>query len=198
MSDLSKLRTVPVDQWDPSLADVVNDMHGTPLNLHLLLANNPKLLDAWWPLRMYAVSGGALGKRNAELVILRTAVHMRQWYEWASHVVRAIDCGLSMPEIDRVIDGPKALGWSEQDAALLEAVDEQNQQNLLSAESLQRLSKFFAEDQVLDVIAIVSIYVMLGRMLNTWDVVLDKATEDALPGSETAQGFFKRLDSKPR
>ncbi|MDH3747438.1 MAG: carboxymuconolactone decarboxylase family protein [Gammaproteobacteria bacterium] len=193
MPDLSMLNIVPTDQWDKSLAGISNDMHGQPLNVHQLLANNPNLLKAWWPLRMYAVSGGTLGKRNAELVILRTAVHVQQWYEWASHVERGLDCGLSLEEIERVIDGPDAPGWSDQDAELLAAVDEQRHRDTLSPESLQRLAKYFSHDQVLDLIAIHSIYVMLGSMLNTWDVPLDARVSRALPGSETREHFFERL-----
>lgn len=194
MPDLSTLNIVPTDQWDTSLAGVSSDMRGEPLNVHKLLANNPNLLSAWWPLRLHVVSGGTLGKRNAELIILRTAVHMRQWYEWASHVERGLDCGLSLEEIDRVIDGPDATGWSEQDAALLAAVDEQRHRNTLSSELLQRLSVFFSHDQMLDLIAIHSLYVMLGSMLNTWDVPLDARVSRKHPSSETRQHFLERVN----
>ncbi len=48
------------------------------------------------------------GKRNAELVVLRTAVHASNWYEWASHVVRGLDSELSLTEIERVLSWPCA------------------------------------------------------------------------------------------
>ena len=56
------------------------------------------------------------GKRNAELVVLRTAVHASNWYEWASHVVRGLDSELSLAEIERVLSGPAHPDWAEPDA----------------------------------------------------------------------------------
>lgn len=196
MPDLTILHAVPTDNWEDSLANVVSDMGGRTLNVHQLLANNAQLLEAWWPLRMYAVSGGALGKRNAELVILRTAVHMRQWYEWASHVERGLKQGLSAEDIERVTVGPDASGWSEQDAMLLTAVDELHQENALSPSLLRRLGKHFAHDQILDAIAIRSMYVMLGGVLNSWKIALDRHVTDSIPESETEQGFINKLDGK--
>jgi hypothetical protein len=116
MTDASNLQAIPTGTWDSSLGHIVEDMHGKPLNVHGLLANHPALLNAWWPLRKYLVAGGALGKRNAELVILRSARHACNWYEWASHVVRGLDSDLSLTEIERVMDGPTHPDWAEPDA----------------------------------------------------------------------------------
>ena len=88
------LTPLPADQWNESLSNVLSDMNDAPLNVHKLMAHNPGLLQAWWNFRNYSVRGGTLGSRLAELLILRVSVHISAWYEWASHVDRALQCGL--------------------------------------------------------------------------------------------------------
>lgn len=183
------LTEIPVEHWDKTLSPVIDDMRGQPLNVHKLLANHPDLLKAWWSLRMHVVAGGTLEQREAELVILRTAVHTAQWYEWASHVVRGQAAGLSLQEIERIADGPDAEGWSTQDAILLAAVDELDAARALSDRTQAALSQYFSAQQVLDVIAIYSTYVMLGVILNSWNVELDDEVAGALPVKATRHRF---------
>ena len=173
MTNKGTLATLEVDDWDGSLRTVINDMGGAPLNVHKLLANQPGLLRAWWAFRNYVVSGGALGLRNAEIVILRTAVHVGAAYEWHSHVVRARAAGLSMHEIDRVRQGAKA-GWDDADALLIRCVDELVESCQLGQASLDEFANAFGRTAALDLIAIHSSYLMLGMVLNTWPVELDE------------------------
>lgn len=135
----ARMRAIPITDWNASLRHVIADMKGIPLNVHKLLANNPALLDAWWSLRKYLVQGGSLGKRNAELVILRTAAHARNWYEWASHVERGLNSNLSWMEIERVLEGPSHPDWTESDALLLQSVDELAANGALGPELLDKL-----------------------------------------------------------
>ena len=193
MTDASKLQTVPTEAWDSSLAHIVEDMDGKPLNIHRLLANHPDLLNAWWSLRKYLVAGGSLGRRNAELVILRTAVGARNWYEWASHVVRGLNSELSLTEIERVVDGPAHPDWDEPDALLLRAVDALETCVALDSEIVAGLETHFGRKAALDLIALRSMYVMLGDMLNSWEVALDEDVAAALPQPMTRQWFEDAL-----
>ena len=180
MPDLTKLAALPPADWDPELADVISAMQNRPLNVHRLIANNPALLKAWWPLRQYIVSGGSLGKRNAEIVILRTAFHMRNTYEWSSHVERGLAAGLSTDDIDNIGDqGGAELAGA--DALLVAAVDELVAHHRLGPASLVSLAVHFAQEQVFDLIAIHNTYTMLGCLLNTWPVALDEHVRSALP-----------------
>ena len=178
----------PAD-WDPSLAHVLEDMRGAPINVHRLMAHNPALLAAWWNFRNHSVRGGALGQRRGELVILRVAVHLRSWYEWASHVDRALAVGLTMEEIERVKAGGEADGWAPAEAALLAAVDELVADRSLSAATLARLGAHFETAEIMDIIAIHGMYVILGCMIATWGLALDPATAARLPDGVTRDAF---------
>lgn len=189
MPDLTDLQTLPIKEWDERLIPVLRDMRDCPLNVHKLLANQPALLEAWWQFRNYAVAGGSLDKRCLELVILRTAVHTGAWYEWAAHVERGLKSGLTIEEIERILDNPGSPAWADSDALLLQAVDQFAADQMLRPETRDALSHFLDDRQLLDLIAIQSVYLMLGSLLNTWDVDLEAQVQQALPDSVTRERF---------
>ncbi len=173
------MKPLPVAQWDNRLQNVVDDMGGRPLSIHALMANHPRLLSAWWDLRMYLVNGGDLEQRQCELAILRIAAHLENWYEWGSHVVRGLDSGLSKDEIERVLSGVG--DWSEADAALLTAVDEIVADNRVSAATLGRLAPHFSDGQVMDLMHVHGMYRTIACLVETWGLELDAGVAKQLP-----------------
>ncbi len=168
-------------KWDGRLQPIIDDMGGQPLNAHALLANHPPLLNAWWEFRNYIVSGGSLGQRNAELVILRTAWHARNWYEWASHVVRGMAAGLSLEEVERVADGPAHSAWTDTEAQILRAVDNLHDLGAIQPRTFTPLVESLGNTGVLDLIAVRATYVMLSDVLATYGVALDEHFQAELP-----------------
>jgi len=189
MQDNKVLAPLPVADWDDSLTQVMEDMHGQPLNVHALMANHPELLKAWWDFRNYVVVGGDLGKRSGELVILRVALHMKSWYEWGSHVDRALACGLTLAEIERVKQSAAAPGWTVADKLLLTAVDELIARHAISPETLAELYQHYSPKQVMDLIAIQGMYVTLGGMINSFGLELDQQVLERLPESVSQAQF---------
>jgi alkylhydroperoxidase family enzyme len=183
------MRPVPPDQWDPSLQHIIDDMHGRPIQIHCLLANHPALLKAWWNYRMYSVKGGDLEQRECELVILRVAVHMQAWYEWAAHVARGLATGLTLEEICRVAEGPTALAWNDKDSMLLNAVDELVADHGLSTATRTSLAAFFSEKQVLDIISLQGLYVTIACIIGTWPVEIEEHIVQRLPEEVTEESF---------
>ena len=189
MKDSKKVAPLPVSGWDDSLSHVIKDMQGQPLNVHSLMANHPELLKAWWDFRNYSVVGGDLGKRRGELVILRVAMHMKSWYEWGSHVERALVCGLTLEEIERVKQEAHAPGWAPDDVLLLKAVDELITNHAIAPGTLAELYQHYSPRQVMDLIAIQGMYVTLGCMINTWGLELDEHVLEKLPESVSKEQF---------
>ena len=175
------MKPLALSDWDTSLDHVVDDMKGRPLNIHSMMANHPGLLNAWWNLRNYSVDGGDLEQRECELVILRVAVHMQTWYEWASHIVRALACGLSSDEIERVRKGPADPKWQESDAVLLRVVDELISERRVSATTRQTFERLFSANQLMDVMVIRGMYITIASMINTWGLELDQHIQALLP-----------------
>jgi alkylhydroperoxidase/carboxymuconolactone decarboxylase family protein YurZ len=162
-----------VSEWDVKLASIAGDMHGRPLNVHKLMANHPDLLLAWWSLRNHVVNGGSLQQRHRELVILRVAEHLKCWYEWASHVERGLNAGLSVDEMERIRQGEFVAGWSPDDSLILQATGECLRNGKVVAKTRVKMQGYFDAAQVMDLIAICGVYVILGTMINTWGLELD-------------------------
>lgn len=177
MTNPSDLEPLPPEDWHSVLSRVIDEMGGRPLNVHGLMAHNPALLDAWWPLRTHCVTGGALDNRHRELIVLKVAVHMRSWYEWAAHVERGLAAGLTHAEIERVRRATDDADWQQDDALILRAVDDCFAHRRIRRETLLALHKRFSAPQVLDMIALQGMYAMLGTMINTWQIELDETIE---------------------
>ena len=189
------MKPLPPDQWDPSLQHIIDDMHGRPIQIHCLLANHPALLKAWWGYRMYSVKGGDLEQRECELVILRVAVHMKAWYEWAAHVDRGLTTGLTLGEICRVAEGPTALAWNDKDAVLLGAVDELIADHGIDHATRTRLETFFSEKQVMDIVSLQGLYVTIACMIGTWPVEIEEHVVQRLPEEVTEESFRDLLSA---
>lgn len=183
------MEPVPPQEWDASLQHVIDDMNGRPLNIHSLMANHPRLLRAWWDLRNYSVNGGDLDQRHCELVILRVAVRLDSWYEWASHVERGLACGLTIDEIERVKTGPGADGWTSQEVFLLTAVDDLAESHAITEDTLRNLSDHFTPQQVMDIILLHGMYNTIACMIKTWGLELDTRVAERLPETVTESSF---------
>lgn len=173
MSESKNVTPLDVSQWDARLSGIADDMRGRPLNVHKLMANHPDLLLAWWSLREHVVSGGTLDQRHRELVVLRVAVHMKSWYEWASHVERGLKAGLTVEEIERIRQGEFVSGWARDDELVLRATGECLLKRRVTKKTLEDIHGHFDTTQLMDLIAIFGVYVILGTMINTWGLELD-------------------------
>lgn len=171
VADSRVLTPLPPGDWPSSLDDILADMKGRPLNVHGLIAHHPELLEAWWRFRNHTVKGGALADRERELVILAVARHLRNDYEWRSHVDRGLAAGLTAGEINQIRAGTG--DWAGRDALLLESVHGLLTEHAIPDACLGRMRPFFSPDQIMDVIFIHGAYVILGCLLNTFDVPLD-------------------------
>ena len=181
------------DSWDKSLSQILKQMNGQPLNVHKLLANHPKLLKAWWNFRNYSVEGGDLGRRRGELVILRVAANLRSWYEWSSHVDRSLQCGLEIFEIERVNKKIKKSDWCVEEYVLLLAVDELIESRTIKKRLFTKLKQYYSEQQIMDIISIHGMYIILGCMIDIWELDLEDYISKRLPSNINKEGFLNSV-----
>lgn len=167
----SKVHPLDVGHWSPDLEMVAADMKGAPINVHKLMAHSPGLLRAWWDFRNYAVTGGSLGVHLGELIILRVGVHLGAWYEWGSHVDRALRVGITPDVIFQILNDQTNLPAPE--ALMLRAVDELMIGHGITPTTRAALEVHFCTAQLMDLIAIQGMYVILGKFIQTWDLMLD-------------------------
>jgi 4-carboxymuconolactone decarboxylase len=163
----SSLSPIADADWPDEIADMRQGFAGT-LNVYRIMAHHPLLLRAWAPLRQHVVKNNALGPARTEIVILRAAHRMGSPYEWAHHVSRSRALGMSDARIAAIAGRPDG-----DDGLLVRAVDALFDLKRLPGEIEAELSGAVGRHGVLDLIAIVGFYSVLGYILMTYDTPLD-------------------------
>jgi 4-carboxymuconolactone decarboxylase len=155
------------DHWPAEIADLGTGFAGQ-LNVYRVMAHHPALLRAWAPLRQHIVKDSALGPARSEVVILRAAHRMGSAYEWAHHVSRARKLGFSDARIAALRASPEG-----EDATIAAAVDALFDQRRLPAVIEAELTELMGRHAVIDLIATVGFYSVLGHLLMTYNTPLD-------------------------
>ncbi|MCS0462791.1 MULTISPECIES: carboxymuconolactone decarboxylase family protein [Rhizobium] len=140
------------------------------LNVYRTMAHHPALLKAWAPLRQHIVKDSALGAIRSELVILRTAHRMGSDYEWAHHFSRARSLGISDARIQAMRGSPDG-----EDGLIARAVDALFDGFRLPASLERALSAAIGTQAVIDLMATVGFYSILGYILLTYKTPIDEA-----------------------
>ena len=165
--------------WPAEIADLRDGFAGQ-LNVYRTMAHHPALLRAWAPLRQHVVKDSALGPIRSEVVILRTGVRLGSSYEWQQHVSRARKLGMTDARIAAIrdqpvgVDGAVALGLEAEDLLILNAVDALLDDRCLAPGQEARLADALGRPAVIDLIATVGFYSVLGYLLMTYATPLDE------------------------
>jgi alkylhydroperoxidase family enzyme len=153
-------------------------------DVFLLLMRNRRLFQPWLRFAARLMPGGSLERKDSELVILRVGWNCRSRYEWGQHVIIAQRAGLSAADIARVARGPDAPGWTERQAALLQAADELHGDRVITAATWQRLAAHYDDAQLLEIGMLVGHYEMLAGVLNSVGLALEPAAEALLAAAD--------------
>jgi alkylhydroperoxidase family enzyme len=114
----------------------------------------------------FQLYGGALAARDRELIILRTGWLCKAPYEWGEHVRIGKRVGLTAEEIERVRTGSTALGWDENDRAILSAVEQLRENAMISDETWAVLARRLDERQLIELPILVGQYQGLAYLQN--------------------------------
>ncbi|WP_249978272.1 carboxymuconolactone decarboxylase family protein [Vreelandella olivaria] len=153
--------------WPDEIADLREGFAGA-LNVYRTMAHHPALLEAWAPLRQHVVKENALGPELTEVVILRAGLRMGAAYEWAHHVSRALALGFTPERINAIRGIPDGV-----DGLIVKAVDALFDVRMLAKEQEAALADAIGRKAVIDLIAMVGFYSVLGYLLKTYDTPID-------------------------
>jgi len=173
---LRDLATMPAE--DRAIVEK-NAMNGQVFNVFKVLAHHPQLVKRWTPFAGHVLSKQSLPFCDRELLILRIGWLNQAEYELAQHELIAKKGGLSDADIARLKQGPKAEGWSEHEAALLQLADDLYENSVVSDATWATLAKKYSTEQLMDAVFTVGQYNLISWALNSFGVPLD----DFLPGA---------------
>lgn len=156
-----------------------NAMNGQIFNIFKVLANHPNLVKRWTPFAGHILSKQTLPFRDREMLILRIGWLNQAEYEFAQHELIAKRGGLSDADIENIKKGP-GVGWSEKEAALLQAADDLFENSVVADATWATLSKSYSTEQLMDAVFTIGQYNLVSWALNTFGVPLD----DFLPAAK--------------
>jgi alkylhydroperoxidase family enzyme len=133
----------------------------------LVMAHNPELLKVHKPMGSYFITQGKLPPRDRELLILRNAWLCQAPYEWGEHVGIGKRVGITSEEIERVIAGPDAAGWTEHERALLTAVADLHGNAMIGDAAWDILAKTLSNAQMLEIPVLVGQYQATAYLQNS-------------------------------
>jgi alkylhydroperoxidase family enzyme len=165
---------LPEADWDDKIRELLDGASAGAVgraapNIFTTLVRHPRLFRRWAPFGGVLLTG-TLPARDRELVILRTGWLCQSVYEWGQHVRIGGSAGLSDEEIDRVIDGPAAPGWTSVEAALLTAADELHADACISDPTWATLAGHFSPEQLIELPMLVGQYHLVAFTLNSLGV----------------------------
>jgi 4-carboxymuconolactone decarboxylase len=172
---LSTPRIPPLgsEQWTPQQREMIAPQireNGSALNLYATMLQHSVLYGPRASFGTYLRSETTLPPRTRELLIMRTAFLIGAEYEWAHHVERAREAGLTDEEISRIASGPYAAGWSEESRAVLRVADELRREAFISNRTWGVLANRYDTKQLIEIVFTVGGYTMTGLAINSFGI----------------------------
>ncbi|MFI2346570.1 carboxymuconolactone decarboxylase family protein [Streptomyces sp. NPDC019443] len=186
---LPRLVALPEDGWDARTRDLLaaapRDPGGRIPNIFTTLVRHPDLYERFMPFGGQLLRRGRLSGRLRELLILRTSYNTGAPYEWGRHVPLAKAAGVTDTEIDRLVQGAEAGGWSDLERCLIRAADELNRDARLCDATWEVLAEHFGDAEMIEITMLVGQYHMVAFFLNSVGVALDPGFDSpGLAGKE--------------
>ena len=142
-----------------------------------LLGCHPELYEKVADVSVQLMARTSLPRRDLELVVLRTDWLCQSPYNWGEHVRIAKRFGVTTEEIERVIQGSSATGWSKHDRALVKAAEELHENAVISDATWNTLTAAFDEKQMFELIVLVGQFSLVTYFQNTLRLRLSPGSE---------------------
>jgi 4-carboxymuconolactone decarboxylase len=170
----------------PRIAPLPPSDDGRQLNIFRTLGHNRPLYKGFLALGGHLLGSGGLPAREREIVILRAGFRCGSEYEFGQHTRIGRDAGLADDEIER-LGGVGDGGWSDDDRALVDMVDELCGDDVVSEPTWKRLAARWSEEQLLELLVLAGYYRLVSGLLNSVGVALEPDTPGWPDGADASR-----------
>lgn len=147
---------------------------GPPPNIFTTLGKHRRLFLQWLVFAGGLMPGGALPRRETELLILHVARHMDSHYEWVHHLRLGKKAGVTDSDIAHIHAATLSDGnFSARERAMLHAATEFMDHPAVRDEAWEALQAHLNEKELIEFCLLVGHYQMLAKTLNSLGVPLD-------------------------
>lgn len=145
------------------------------MNLFRVLLNYPALARELNSTIMTIVTGEKLvSDRMRELIIMRLAWLAQSEYEWSQHWLVALFFGMGEAQLTAIRDWQAADCFSDEERAVLAAVDELLLQHRIRPATRQQLQAFYPTDKaMIELVTCIANWHMFAVILNGLEIPLD-------------------------
>lgn len=184
-NDNPRIKPVPPCDIPDDVSTIIDRLPGQGLKgenapnnvLGTLVRNHPIARDflQYW---VTSKNDKQLSYREHEIIILRMGYLYQSNYIWGHHVKAGKESGLSNEEINALGATDTAQQpWSPQELVLIDATDEAVLHQKISDNTWNTLVTYFKETQILELIHIISQYVLFALVNNTFKVELESSID---------------------
>ena len=139
----------------------------TPLNVVKTMAHHPGVVRQGGKFGGFLTSGGLLPGREREIVILRMGWRAQAIYEFGQHTLFAREVGMTDAEIRAVTEDVEGGPWSDDELTLIVMVDELFEDDCVSDNTWERLTKRWNPAELVELVLLAGFYRMVSGFLNT-------------------------------
>jgi 4-carboxymuconolactone decarboxylase len=132
-----------------------------------VLLRVPELMDLGFRWRQHVQARSALDQRLTELVILMTARHWTQQYEWNAHYPAALKAGLKPEIVAAVAEGRRPEQMAEDETILYDLCLELQRHHSVSDATYARALAKFGEAGIVEATSMAGYYTLLAMVMNT-------------------------------
>jgi 4-carboxymuconolactone decarboxylase len=146
-----------------------------------LLIRAPEICEHAAQLGEHLRWGTSLPDRLSELAIIATARFWRAQYEWYAHAPLAEKAGVPSAAVEAIRRGETPSFEQKDEALVYRICTELFKTQRLSDESFQEAVKTLDETGLVEVIAIIGYYTLIGNTLNVFQVQVPEGTAPPFP-----------------
>ena len=165
-----RVEALRVSEMSPAMVALVPErLRGAESlpNYYGVLAQFPQYFSAQGGFARFLLGQTDLTAREREILILRTAALTGGAYEWAHHVGRAEEAGLSEMEILALGHETSGSDWSETENLLIAAANDLRREAFITDSVYAGLKANYSDQQIVEMIYLVGGYSMFSSVMNT-------------------------------
>ena len=174
MPPMSTTRITPVIQGTkPELAGLEQKIlqeRGRISPLYQVLLNAPEIAQGWEALLTAIRNRNSLPADMREMIILRVAVLNRAHYEFDAHEPHALKAGMSSEKIHALKEMTLDNLFNDQEKLILNLTDVMTKDAQVPDQLFDRLKPHFNDQKILELVATISAYNMVSRLLNALNI----------------------------
>ena len=166
-----RMPPIPKDQWTDSQAEAAAEferMRGqAPFGPFALMLRSPEVMLRSAAMGDYLRYKTSLPRPLNEMIILLTARHWSQQFEWYIHQPMALSAGLDEAVVNAISKGRRPEKMSEDESIVYDFTTELLRLQNVADETYARARGRFGEPGVIDMIGVAGYYSFLSMMMNT-------------------------------